>query len=342
MKKRFLLTFLMVFLITGINAFAQKYEVSFDNAPKKIVIAERSEKLITDMKVIDVTKGQTSTEFETEAENFSAYLIYEDRIGKATVNKVTSEDKNENSTKDYPDIYERGKDAIKAIMVVNSVFSTYKDGEAFIEANVFLHGKEIKVLIPEDITIEYAPEIYKELEGESAYALKKGDIIKLRASFSGEIDGLSLIFRPTLKNPVFEQENFGSGFYRLFSDLGVVAGDGESVALTPKTGFGKTRYAYAYGVVTDFENDDLEIRDSFGETLSMEIADGAFVYVVNVNDRFDVSYKDTSSIRKGNGVIASIDEDGKFLGWADGKRYNLAFVRTVDKEVTEVVIYKNY
>lgn len=342
MKKRFLFSFLSIFIITGMNVLAQKYEVNFMTVPDKIVIAEYSGDLITSVKVIKTEENQKRVEFETQNPNFSTHLIFSDRIEIITPDKVADkEDKVEENSSNYPAVYNKEKYANRAIMLVTSVSNIYKDNELYVSVGVLFHGKERTLYIDPDVLISNTPEAYGDVSGETAASLKKGDIINVSLLLGKSVDEVYLIFRPTIQNPVLQDTDFGIGFYKLFSTNGMVIGKSDYKVMTPNTGV-MNGYGYAFGMILDRNDNELQLCDKNGEVLSVDIADGAIIYEVNTEEKFEASASSLSALRKASGARKSFDEDGKFSGWKMDANYNYAFVRTIDKDATEVVLYKNY
>ncbi len=357
MKNRILFGLVFLFSMIGVNCSAQSYEVRFEEKPNFLVVCEYDGALISNMQVITPAENETEVHFNTDAEKFSSYLVYESEVKKADVKEKTEEvitetpdtmeepEKEDNDTtskKDFPDVYDIEKDAIRALMVVNSVSSIYDGGEDKTELSVFFYGEERIYQLPEEITIDNVPENYEHLKGAAAKSLKKGDIIRLTAAFSGQIDGLSLIFRPTNENPVFSETDFGAGFSKLFSSNGIVAGESSYKVSTYDTGVVKSGYAYAFGVIKERYNNELEICDKNGNVMIIDIADGAVIYTVDKDEKFSVERGALSSIRRSRGAKESFDGEGNFLGWSEDANYGYAFLRTIDGDATEVVIYENY
>ncbi len=334
MKKRFLLTILATFLITGINVYAAKYEVDFKTVPEKVIVAEHSENFVTDMRVIKTEENQDRIEFETEVEKFITYLVYNDKIEAVIPQKITAKEEN---SKDYPAVYEKEKYANRAIMLVTSVSSVYENNEPYIKVDVLFHGKEKTLKIAEDVLIAKTPEAYSGIKGQTVSHLKKGDIINISLLFNKVVDEVYLIFRPTSKNPILQNTAFES----LFSDNGIVIGKSDYKAMTPDTGV-LDGYAYTFGIISDRRENELELRDKDGNLLTVDIADGAIIYAVDTEEKFNASNTVISVLRKTGGSKEAFDEDGNFLGWNEKSKYNYAFLRTIDKNATEVVLYKNY
>lgn len=333
MKKRFLLTFLIVFFAMGINAFAKTYEVSFKEPPKFLVVSEYSDGLICNMKIFK--SSENTIKFDTDATEFSSYLVYETKIEETKANEVTKEDNKEK----FPSVYEKEKDANRAVIVVDSVLESLIDGEKKISVNAFFHGEKITLNFDEAITLKNVPDAALELKDVSIKSLKKGDVIKVSVLFGGFVDSVSLLFRPPTQNPLINTIDFGTGFYKLFSNSGIVAG--EYKAMTPKTDV-LDGYAYAFGVITESYDNGFVLMDQNGDMLDIDLAEGAVIYDIDRKEDFKVSKSSVGAIRRGQAVRKSFDEDDNFLGWTKEAGYNFAFLRTIDKDATEVVIYKNY
>lgn len=345
-----LLLFIIALTINCTGAFAKTYEVNTDKNAKKLVIAKYQNNILSDVECIELDSDKDSFEFTATDDNFKAFLIYNDKIEKTyaqlkTENNNKTDEKKEQTDiyeQKYPDLYEKEKDANRAIIVVDSVAYKYENNENYVAVKAMYLGEEREFLISDDVELEYVPESYNDLAGAKLSALKRGDIIKLSSSFSGNIEKASLIFRPPVKNPVLSEADSENGFLNLFSANGIVAGDSTYKASTSDSGINQKGYGYAFGVIKEYKNFTLELSDADGDILEAEIADGAHVYICDAEEKFKLSRGNNSTIRKGAGSKSAFSEDGEFLSWNEDKDLNFAFIRTISGVATEVVIYKNY
>ena len=122
----------------------------------------------------------------------------------------------------------------------------------------------------------------------------------------------------------------------------MVAGDNTYKVATPENGISSKGYNYAFGVIKEYKNYTLELSDINGEILEADVADGAFIYVCDTEEKFTLTSGSNGSIRKGAGSKSAFTDEDVFLGWDNDKNLNYAFIRTISGVATEVVIYKNY
>lgn len=339
----------MIFALSNVSVFAEKYEVRTDKNAKSLVIAKYQNEILTDVECIEVEKEKDYMEFTSTDKEFKTFLIYDNKIEKVNAqlkqedNKQTGKEESKDTyIQSYPAIYEKEKDANRSIIVVDSVSYKFENDENFVVIKTMYLGEYHEFLISEDTELEYVPKNYGYLKREKLSNLKRGDIVKLSSSFSGEIEKVSLIFRPPVDNPVFSEEDFGEGFSGLFSNNNIVAGDSTYKVSTPKYGLHNKGYSYAFGVIKDYKNFTLELCDGAGQSFEIDVADGAFVYVCDADEKFKLSKGNNSVIRKSAGSKIAFSEEGDFLGWNSEKSLNYAFIRTISGVATEVVIYKNY
>lgn len=344
--KRMLLIFI-AFMMCCVGVMAESYEVKIDKNAKNLVIVKYKDNLISDVECIAAETDKEMIEFVSDDAEFKTFLVYDNKIERvnAQLKKETQDKKEEikdTYVQSYPSIYEKEKDANRSVIVVDSVSYISENDENYVSVKAMYLGEKREFLISEDVVLEYVPEAYSELKGGRLTALKRGDIIKLTASFSGKIEKASLIFRPTPKNPILSENNYGNGFSKLFSENGMVAGDNTYKVATPENGISSKGYNYAFGVIKEYKNYTLELSDVNGEILEADVADGAFIYVCDTEEKFTLTSGSNGSIRKGAGSKSAFTDENVFLGWDNDKNLNYAFIRTISGVATEVVIYKNY
>lgn len=342
MKQKVFLSVLLILTVMGVTVSAKNYEVKTEDKVNYIIAAEFKDDLIYNIQII---KSETdSFEFSSDAEKITVYSVNDEGLKQEKAAEKTEEtevtDIEEESR--FPEVYEIEKDANRAVMVVTSVASVIENEENVCEVKVLFHGRELTYFLPEDISLNAVPEYYDNLAGENVYSLKKGDIIKLNVTFSGKLKSVDLIFRPTSQNPVFSDNDFGDGFLSLFSKNGIVAGEEAYMVATPENGGIKSGYSYAFGIIKDYNDFELQLCDASGKALTIDVANKAICYIASKEDKFLPEKASLASIRQSTASKSAFDEDDNFLGWKEDESYNYAFVRLISNEATEVVLYKNY
>ena len=187
MKSKFLLIMIFIFSLIGINAFAETFEINLENKPEFILIKEYDGDVITKLQCVKPDADKNTVTFESDSEKISALALYGNetktvdfvKIEQEIINPETPEkeenikDNNSDNKKEFPEVYDIEKDAVRALLVVSSVSSAFKDGENITELKLFLHGEERIIYLPEDITIQNCPEFYSDLNNQPATSLKK-------------------------------------------------------------------------------------------------------------------------------------------------------------------------
>lgn len=337
-RKGFFMVFLIL-MVMGVTVNAKNYEVKTEDKANYIVVTEFEKDVICNIQVIKPEQKTDLFEFSSDAEKITAYSVSDTGIKKEEANEkkeIVKEDR------EFPEVYDIEKDANRAIMVVSSVSNVYENEESLCEVKVLFHGEELRYLLSEEVYLNAVPKAYAELSGESTYSLKKGDIIKLNALFSGKVKSVDLIFRPAKNNPVFSDTDFGDGFSDLFSLNGMVAGEPAYGVLTPDNDKRSKEYSYAFGIVKDYNNFELQICDKNGDILTVDVANKAICYNADKEEKFEPEKAGLASIRRGMASKTAFDEDDNFIGWDEEESYDYAFLRMVGNEATEVVLYKNY
>ncbi len=345
--KKCIFTLLCCIMLFGMNAYAKSYEAIFETVPDYAVTVGYADGIIES---VDIIKPENSKIcFETVYEEFLTYLMYDGKIQKAEVKEKlpdTEEDevvKEEANKKEFPDVYKKEKHAIRAMMVVDNVIHASDSKGTYYDIEFYYHGELKRINIPDDIEITVAPVMYSEFVGENAGTLKKGDVIAFSASFSGVVDGISLLFRPVRENPLTYEEDLGTAFSFMYAaENGTVAGVADYSIMTPQTGIKNNGYGYTFGAVVEKKDRYMVICDKDMNTLEIDIADGAIVYKCDAADKFKLETAKASSIKKTYLPKSSFDEDENLIELPGDADYKYVFVRTVDGEATEIVFFTNY
>lgn len=249
------------------------------------------------------------------------------------------------SSSSYPDIYERGVDAVSAFAVVKSVsLSINTDGEECYSLEVLYQGQECIVDIDKSVEISSASDEFSYMKDADAGALLEGDVIYFAANLSGKINKLSFIYRPVKSNIVTNGNDYGNNFSRLISDNGSVAGQSGWSVLKYGASNGNARYQFAFGVIEDKNSGSIVLLGADGDknnALYLSIAQNTIVYVCDMSDKQKVSVGTAASLVKSSIPKSAADSDGR-VTYSDSYRTNYAFVRLVNDMATDIVIYTNY
>lgn len=342
--KRFVLMVFGLLMLIGGTVSAESYESMANNKTDYIVVAEFSDGVLYNVQQL-TDKKDGIFEFESNAEKIRVYAVTSSGIEEIQARKRA--EKNEETEKPeevakFPEVYGIEKDANRAVMIVKAVSSIYANEESICELKVLFHGKELVYHIEDETCVEAAPEAYSYLKGENVYSLKKGDIIKINTQFSGKIKSVALIFRPTPDNPVFETEALENGFLKLFSDNGIVAGEASYKAVSAENKASLKGYSYAFGIICNYNAFELTLCDKDGNIMTVDVNPKAICYELDREERFEPYTAVISEIRRGSAAKKAFDDEDNFIGWSKEEEYNYAFVRMIDGEATEVVLYKNY
>lgn len=350
--KRLVLMLFGLLMLTVSAANAEKYTAEANDKTDYIVAAEFSDGLLYNIqKLADKENGRF--EFESNAEKIRVYAVSASGIEEIDVQKKSetteeSEETGENEVieetgkPEFPEVYEIEKDANRAVMIVKSVSGAYVNEENVCELKVLFHGEELVYHIAEETALEAVPEAYADLKGENVYSLKKGDIVKINTQFSGKIKSVDLIFRPTADNPIFEEDDFGKGFLKLFSYNGIVAGEASYKAVSAENQTSLKGYSYAFGIICDYNAFELTLSDKDGSIITIDVNPKAICYEVDREERFEPNTAVLSAVRRGSAARNAVDDEDNFTGWSEKEGYNYAFVRMIDGEATEIVLYQSY
>lgn len=245
---------------------------------------------------------------------------------------------------DYPSIYEKEADAIYGMALVKDVNTDINsNNETIYSVTLFYNGEEMAVGIDENLTLSSAPDAYSELKGQSVGSLKRGDVICLTASISGDtIRTVDLLFRPTDEDIATGSADYGSSFEKLFTQNGKVAGKWNYMKYTEK--HSSDKYNYVFGIVAERTSSSLVLINKnaiLDETVDLDIRKDTLVYTCDVEGReYTVEASDIYGIET---TLPSniFDRDEPFELNSDYS-YNYALARVVNGVTTELILFNNY
>jgi len=228
--------------------------------------------------------------------------------------------------------YEKEVDAVSAFALVEKAVSSINpDNEEGTELTCLYQGQKITVFLTDETPIKSAPAVFNELVGETAVSLREGDVIYFSTNPSRtKVTGMYLLYRPT---NVFEKSSFNSCFN---GGLWKVIPYGSSKA--------DGRYTFAFGVVADKYKSGMTLYSHSGlsqDAIDIDFNDNTVTYICDMEGRkpeFEISR--ASSITSSKIPNSAIDEDDN-ITYSNDYKYSLAFVRLVDGEATDVVVYRN-
>ena len=222
-----------------------------------------------------------------------------------------------------PEVYEKNLDAVNAPAVVQSVSEQKIDGETYYVTKMLYQGGEITHNIRDHITIDSAPSRYSDLKGQTAAALKEGDVIHFTSNMQHLIKSIELIYRPDFEDYIMSGGDYGTRYSKL------IGKDGYS--------------SYAFGAPVKTGKGYVLLADVNGKTTQVDVAGKAFVYAVSRTAR-----KDKAEMR-GTGAAAiskvyvqntSFDDNDNVISWEDVDITSYALARVVGGTATEVFVFE--
>lgn len=244
----------------------------------------------------------------------------------------------------YPEgTYDRAIDAYYAFSVIDKVSTLSKDNEICYEVTYANKGEKRTEIISGDVLIAASSSLTSGLVGESAAALKQGDVVFFDRMLNGEITQIGIIMRPMGRNYLTDQNSYGTNFENLISYGGAVCSI-ESWTVAPygtkiKSGKGVTQYAFGMSAYKDGRLLYLLNKECNLDTaLEIELKDETAVYVYDKSSL--VGGIETESIS----AIGSNISKKQFLkgGTVSPEEEGLSYVlvRTVDGLATDIVYYQ--
>lgn len=240
----------------------------------------------------------------------------------------------------YPSVYPSEADANRAFLVCNKVsLVATEDGSEMYKLDCFQKGAPVEVLVGTDITINSAPLANIAVSGQTAAALKRGDVFRITTNIAKtRVKSIDLMLRAFPETIATD----GTNFYDLFSLGGSVGGNAGWKAAE----FGNesnSKYQYAFGIVVDKSQHYISLMDSSGKTsdiMEIDIEPDTIVYECDAENKYEFSPSSTMEITKT--YVRSSELDGEVIDWTKYNYFTYAFVRIIDSVATDIVYYHNF
>jgi len=237
--------------------------------------------------------------------------------------------------------YESEAAAMQAFMVVKDVTAGLEDDMPVVVVTGYYKEREVSFTAEEGSMLNSVPDAHRELDGMEIADLQEGDVIYLRASLSGSLTGVDLIFRPMEGDIVAEET--GYSFEALFTVNGLTAGRWAPLKFGANS---DNRNQYAFGVVKERSSKNmLVLTNQAGkeeDDLYLGLTDSTIVYV------YDKTSRNKLSIGAAGDIFPSVipsdtkDEGGNIIKWNAEDEHHYALVRLYNGIATEIVVYMNY
>lgn len=223
-----------------------------------------------------------------------------------------------------PEVYEKNLDAVNAPAVVESVSTQLKDGETIYVTTMLYQGEEITHNIRDWITIASAPSWHSDLAGQSAEALKEGDVIHFVCDMQHRIKSIDLIYRPDFDDYVSSGGEYGTKYSKLI---------------------GKDRYSsFVFGVPVKTANGYVLLADVNGKTTMVDVSKKAFIYTVSASSRRGgrCELRGTGAMAISKTYVASsgFDNSENVISWNDVDVTSYALARICNGTATEVIVFE--
>lgn len=365
MKRKITALLLAASTLLTTSAFAANVTFESTGSQRAVITCFDNNGKLVYAKIAKSENGKFTEEIPAQYNGFikKAYIVGADKSIELTDTMPTAEpvntpeptvtDKPEATVKpaatpkpsrEYPPIYEKEADAIYGMALVKDVGTDINsNNETIYSVTLFYNGKEITVGIEESLQLSSVPDAYPELKGQDAGSLKRGDVICMTASISGDkIRTVDLLFRPTEEDIATGSVNYGSDFEKLFTQSGKVAGKWNYMKYTERPS--SDRYNYVFGIVAERTPGSLILMNKNAmeeETIDLDIRKDTLVYTCDVYGReYTVETSDIYGIE--TSLPSNIfDRDEPFTLDKD-YTYNYALARVVDGITTEIILFNNY
>ncbi|MBR0366471.1 MAG: hypothetical protein IJH94_06705 [Clostridia bacterium] len=222
-----------------------------------------------------------------------------------------------------PEVYEKNLDAVNAPAVVQSVSEQKIDGETYYVTKMLYQGAEITHNIRDFITIDSAPSRYQEVKGQTASALKEGDVIHFTSNMQHLIKSIDLIYRPDFEDYLMSGGDYGARYSKL------IGKDGYST--------------YAFGAPVKTGKGYVLLADVNGKTTEVDIAAKAFIYTISASarkDKAELTGTGASVISKVFVQNTNFDDNDNVISWDDVDVTSYALARIVGGTATEVFVFE--
>lgn len=219
----------------------------------------------------------------------------------------------------YPAVYEKALDAVNAPAVVLDVYEKVEDGETYYVTEMLYQGVKMTASIEESALIESAPAARRELIGQSAAALREGDVIHFTCNMQGRVRSIEFLYRPDFTDYVKNGESFSG--------------------LT-----GTDKYStFVFGVPVKVAKGYMLIADARGGTTDVDLNAGTFVYTVRNSrgDKAELSGTGSGPIEYVRVPGSGFDDDGNVISWEDIDTSVYALARLRNGTATEVIVFVN-
>jgi len=221
-------------------------------------------------------------------------------------------------------------DQVLAPAVITKVVNTSGDGTDQYTVHALMRGVEVEIPVDIDTVIKYAPSAYSWIRGEDASALQKGDVAYFLTNIKGDkVRSIELLYRPT---DIFSGRN---SFQSLYTG-GSLAREASYGSRLP------SENAYVLGIITGTSNNNLTLYSLTGrasDSFDIPYTKDTVTYICETGTR-NVPYIASSSDIARSSIPKKAYSDDDDITYLDEYSYNIAFVRTVDREAVDIVVYE--
>jgi hypothetical protein len=219
----------------------------------------------------------------------------------------------------YPEVYEKALDAVNAPAVVQEVSEQVIDGETYFVTRMLYQGVEITSNIRDTVQIESAPAAQSGLIGQSAEALKAGDVIHFTCDLQHKVKSIEFIYRPDFTDYI----NSGISMSNLV---------------------GSDKYStFYFGAVVKTAKGYVLLANANGKTTDIDISDGTFVYTVSKRargDKAELSGTGSGAVSYNRIPNSYLDDNDNVISWDDIEP-TYALLRVRNGSATEIIVFEN-
>lgn len=237
--------------------------------------------------------------------------------------------------------YESEAAAMLAFMVVKDVNAGLEDDMPVTIVNAYYQGRETSFMAEEGVMVSSVPDACSALDGMEIADLQEGDVIYCRASLSGQLLSVDLLFRPMDEDIVAQTP--GYDFEKLYTVQGQTGGRWPALQFGGKPA---NKNQYAFGVVKERSGKNiLVLTDAAGlekDALYLGLLDDTVVYLYDKTSRNRLSVGAIGDIFPSMIPADSKDEDGNIIKWNTEDEHHYAFVRLYNGIAVDIVLYQNY
>lgn len=334
----------------SLTAFAQREYSLVDNAivfeseEKAVISCYDADGVLVYSDIFSPVDGVISADIP---ENFREMNMRVYELGKEVVSltekspePTAAPDTETEVSQKYPAVYPSEAEANRAFLVCNNVsLVATEDGNEMYKLECFQKGAPTEVLVGTEVTINSAPLASYYVSGQTAAALKKGDVFRITTNIAKtKVKSIDLMLRAFPETIAAD----GTDFYSLFSFDGSVGG----VTNWKTAVFGNkntSKYHYAFGIVVDKSQYHISLMDNSKKTsdiMEIDIQPDTIVYECDAEKRYEFSPTSTAAITKT--YVRSSELDGEVIDWTKYKNFTYAFIRIIDSVATDIVYYHNF